>query len=671
MRFEKLTIENFGPYKDKEEIDFTQDDGIIIVWGDNGRGKTTIMNAFNFLFFSAVKDSSGRTDDYFSFVNEIGKAEGNFEYTISLEVSMDDCHYKITRKLEVINQGSIPHGNEDMVPVLSVNENGNIVDNTRAEHIIKKIMPAEVARFFLFDGELLQQYEALLHEQSTEVAGIKKSIEQILGLPILTHGAADAKRIHEKYASAANKAAQNDKNTEKYANQIERLNAGLQNHIDERNRSKNIKEELLNKVARLKKEMEDTEKLRDLYRKRDSIKSSISEKENRLNEEKNMVMDLLKTAWTWMIVKPVREERESLNLTIQNYRKKHEDARKMSQTLGYVRKLIETNECPICEHHPNEQELSMLNLKLKDIENGIVDLNSDEKEALKLAEERDNALREFDINKSSQEEIIHRCETINDLIVDISDLQDVDLKEVNDDIAAVSKGNELEEEVRRVVDELTSCYNEINVTEEAIEKENQIITDLNSEIDKLNKRIGSLSKNKNVRQANMKKNAVAAIHDIFHSAISEYRDKLKTDVENDATNLFLTMSDEEDYGGLSINENYGLAIIDKETGSPIPHPSAGWEHMVAFSLIGALHQNAPFDGPIIMDFPFSRMSAIKRRPMMKAIPKMSSQVVLLVFPGEIDQNKTRLDIGRSIVAEYTLERVRGKHSHIEKRGYDG
>ena len=244
MRFEKLTIENFGPYKDKEEIDFTQDDGIIIVWGDNGRGKTTIMNAFNFLFFSAVKDSSGRTDDYFSFVNEIGKAEGNFEYTISLEVSMDDCHYKITRKLEVINQGSIPHGNEDMVPVLSVNENGNIVDNTRAEHIIKKIMPAEVARFFLFDGELLQQYEALLHEQSTEVAGIKKSIEQILGLPILTHGAADAKRIHEKYASAANKAAQNDKNTEKYANQIERLNAGLQNHIDERNRSKNIKEEL-------------------------------------------------------------------------------------------------------------------------------------------------------------------------------------------------------------------------------------------------------------------------------------------------------------------------------------------------------------------------------------------------------------------------------------------
>ena len=72
-----------------------------------------------------------------------------------------------------------------------------------------------------------------------------------------------------------------------------------------------------------------------------------------------------------------------------------------------------------------------------------------------------------------------------------------------------------------------------------------------------------------------------------------------------------------------------------------------------------------------MDFPFSRMSAIKRQPMMKAVPMLSSQVVLLVFPGEIDPITTRADIGRSIVCEYTLERIKGMHTHIERSGYDG
>ena len=671
MRFEKLTIENFGPYKDKEIIDFTQDDGVIIIWGDNGRGKTSILNAFNFLFFSSVKDNSGKTDDYFSFINDFGKAEGNYEFAVTLDVSMDDRQYKISRKLESIHPGTVPHGNEDMVPVLSVNEAGNIVDKTRAEHIIKTIMPEEVSRFFLFDGELLQQYEALLNEQSAEGAGIKRSIEQILGLPILTFGAADAAKVHDKYATEANKAAQNDKNTEKYAKQVERLNTKRQQHISEYNRLKGEKEELLNKISRLKKEMEDTEKLRGLYEKKHDIESQIKEKKARLEEEKSCVSDILKTAWTWMVAEPVRKEREELNVTIQTYSQKRADANTVKRTVGYVRDLIKSQKCPICEHQPSEKELDALKAKLSRMENDVIGLTSEEEDALNEALARDKDLREFDIHESSRNEIIRRCDTINDLMVDINDLINVHLKAVNDDIDAVSKGEDLEEETRKVVESLNKCTKELTVVEQGMEGESGEIESAKVEIDKLNKKISTLSTNKDVRLANARKDAVAAIQDIFSIAIGVYRDKLKEDVERDATDLFLTMSDEDDYGGLSINDNYGLTIIEKETGAPIPHPSAGWEHMVAFSLIGALHQNAPFEGPIIMDFPFSRMSAVKRRPMMKAVPKMSAQVVLLVFPGEIDPKTTRMDIGRSIVSEYTLERIRGKHSRIERRGYDG
>ena len=68
MRFLKFAIENFGPYLDREELDFTDRNGVTIIWADNGRGKTTIMKAFNFLFFGNIESPMSAHDDYYSYI---------------------------------------------------------------------------------------------------------------------------------------------------------------------------------------------------------------------------------------------------------------------------------------------------------------------------------------------------------------------------------------------------------------------------------------------------------------------------------------------------------------------------------------------------------------------------------------------------------------------------
>ncbi len=80
-------------------------------------------------------------------------------------------------------------------------------------------------------------------------------------------------------------------------------------------------------------------------------------------------------------------------------------------------------------------------------------------------------------------------------------------------------------------------------------------------------------------------------------------------VEKDATNLFKRLISEPDYAGLNINESYGLTIMHKDK-QAIPVRSAGAEHIVALSLMGALQKNAPLRGPIIMDSPFGRLDEI-------------------------------------------------------------
>ncbi|MEG0473784.1 MAG: AAA family ATPase, partial [Solibacillus sp.] len=51
----KLSMSAFGPYKDKEVIDFTKlhEHGIFVVSGSTGAGKTTIFDAITFALYDA------------------------------------------------------------------------------------------------------------------------------------------------------------------------------------------------------------------------------------------------------------------------------------------------------------------------------------------------------------------------------------------------------------------------------------------------------------------------------------------------------------------------------------------------------------------------------------------------------------------------------------------
>ena len=46
LKFTSMTVNNFGPYEGEQTIDFGDGDGVTLIWGDNGHGKTTLLNLF-------------------------------------------------------------------------------------------------------------------------------------------------------------------------------------------------------------------------------------------------------------------------------------------------------------------------------------------------------------------------------------------------------------------------------------------------------------------------------------------------------------------------------------------------------------------------------------------------------------------------------------------------
>ena len=49
-----LHVEDFGPFKGRQSIDFPFEDGVCVVYGENMRGKTSLLNAIRFAFFGKV-----------------------------------------------------------------------------------------------------------------------------------------------------------------------------------------------------------------------------------------------------------------------------------------------------------------------------------------------------------------------------------------------------------------------------------------------------------------------------------------------------------------------------------------------------------------------------------------------------------------------------------------
>ncbi|MBP3597294.1 MAG: AAA family ATPase [Clostridia bacterium] len=52
----KLIVSAFGPYKNEVEIDFSKigENGIFLITGDTGSGKTTLFDAISFALFGEV-----------------------------------------------------------------------------------------------------------------------------------------------------------------------------------------------------------------------------------------------------------------------------------------------------------------------------------------------------------------------------------------------------------------------------------------------------------------------------------------------------------------------------------------------------------------------------------------------------------------------------------------
>lgn len=658
MILEKIIINNFMPYKGKHQIPFnlSHNKNIVVIYGDNMRGKTSFLNCIRWAFYGNAFGRHRKLIKRVNIVNKDAANEGDWNTSVEIEFEFHEKKYNLQRTINKRKLISTPKYDDDFIEKIGIKINDQPLRSDKIEDEINIIMPEQISRFFLFDGELLEEYEMLMIEETDNGKKIKVSIEQVLGVPALIYGRDEIRTLLKDAQKKQAREASKDKTLKAQAE--EQLGLQENQKILETD-LKNLQE----MEARLKDEINDlndfldnNKQTEELKLKMDSLdmrrKQLVKNEENKKNEK----LDVLSDAWRDLIQPRIQKKIKELSSTINNYNSSIGEIAVYKDQINKLKKMMDSSICPTCKQDILIERKTAIDFEIK----RLTDLlENAEVDSIKFSQLTNEMALLHDIKPSGKSgQIKELDEAIQNTYIELTSVE----SEIEKYKMEIEGRDTSDIKLKR--EKLNNKFKNLGIMQARI---NEVSEKLNENIKKQN-RISILISESSKSKNNLSNNLVTAYSDldrIFSKGIDELRENLKEKVTVRATETFKRLTTEKTYSALSINNNYGLSIID-EKGDIVRERSAGAEQIIALSLIDALSKSTGKSGPIVMDTTFGRLDPRHRHNVLSFLPDMARQVILLVHEGEIRKDDDLDVIHENIANVYNIERISSSQSAIIK-----
>lgn len=642
----KLEMDNFGPFKGYQTLEFPPS-GITVIYGENMRGKTKLLNAIRYALFGKVLSRASREESLHLIGNWEAARDGQYGFQVVLHFESDSHDYALTRSYLPREGVDQPLDDRDYVQELFLKRDGIMLGPEQTDTELARIIPEQVARFFLFDGELLQEYEELLRDDSRMGVRITEAIERILGVPILTNARADFRELHRQAQRQASKAAQRDLKTQELGNHLEERHEHRRYLEDEKERSQQELLELEASRASLYQELRKSEKVKVYLDEIDEKRRAVNEREGQLRDRKEDLKDIMTDSWRGLL----SQKLHLIEIELRERQQAFQERMELAALTEQVRQSISASVCVVCGQPIDTDTADTMSEHLNELLAGAA--HEPDIQRMHDLTYRIRILQGF--TAPDRTELVSEVQdSIDNLIVQISDSKDR-LNELEEYVEGYDQSA-----IRAMYADYDRTVKEIGELEHGISDLEQKILETDEAIDRLLEEIRKVSGSDPSRESR-KSDMLGLLYQMFDRGVAAYRDQLRSHVEKDATDLFLMLTSEPEYKRLSINDSYGLRIIHTDN-AEIPVRSAGAEHIVALSLMGALQRNAPLQGPIVMDSPFGRLDTAHTNNVIGALPRMGDQVILLVYRSELHPEQAREILGGALAAEYRLDRQSARHT---------
>ncbi len=481
-----IEMSAFGPYKDKIEIDFTKvgENGIFLITGDTGAGKTTIFDAIVFALFGEVSGSNRQVSSIRS-----DFSDANVETYVILTFKHKEKVYTIRRNPQYERARKNGDGLVKNIADASIEFDDKIISgvnnvNTKVEEILGINAKQFKQISMLAQGEFLK----ILFAESKDRTEIFRRIFDTDIYNNITYMLRNKRRENEeKLSSLKTSFITNTQNirwtdekdlvniqSEKELNQIdikdilERLKKDIElKEKDEKNIEKKLEEvekeykEIEEKIKKIEEQNRQIDRLEGLNREADRLKE---QEENMKNEQKlidinqkikekiNPIEEALKKSKEELEEKKKLTEKEikkceKLKNNEKELVKKEEKIKELKQKLDEYNNNLDKYNSILKEI----TKISEINLKIEARENVIQELENIEKKKIKLNELK-LALEKYPQSNKNIEEIKKELNKINDIIKNLAEKKELAEKyeKINKELKIISeKYNEEEDKFFR------------------------------------------------------------------------------------------------------------------------------------------------------------------------------------------------------------------------------
>ena len=628
MKIKKVSIYNFRFFLGIHEFTFSVDakKPLTVFVGENTGGKSSVFNSIYWCFFGVLLPGSNFPNEV---INRTAKKNDEKEAFVEIDIQINDKTYQIKRETGLLNSFSV-----------SSIINGNFIQEKSPDRFIKNLIPSGLKDWFFYDGEAALKSRVSLDSGDE----IKKSLRAIQGFNLVDALISDIERIiRSKSAAGAKLVTGNKTDVEKYEKIISDLEHIIPLQADDIDKIKN-------EIAALNLEKKDiSQQLRAFDEAGD------------LEKQKN---DILKNLRFANGIKQAAELRQAkllsnsaFSLILKKEIEKFDDLEE------------EENEKSILVEEPfGEKLFNIIEEKGICICGRTIKKGSQEENCLKklkeVAPEASYNLRVANIksaiveSKAISNSYSKDYELINDELRDASD-QITDYKNTLIDIEEKYKKidsekiKELKESERSVDKKIADNYVELGNIQGFFEsnklklKENsELLKKISQESGKntaIQIEIRKLEKLQNFLKHTLIKNESMAYKAIFSNFESLMKNYFYDPVQVIAN-----------------EDNYSIKIIDKTNNEAYIDSTGSGEITKYFwvsSVLGIASENSPIKDeflaeptslPLVMDAPFTSMSATYSQNVLEALLENVNQLVFLALPDKFKsyENEIKNSIGK-------------------------
>lgn len=612
MTFElrSIHLQNWKCYQ-SEHIKFAPNTGkrIWIVFGNNGFGKTSLLEAIQWCLYGNLGVPTATLPAYFNRV--VSKGNPQLELSVQLTFELDGKIHEISRHAKRVGRGSAVSA---QVSEASYRIDGR--DQQDARERVEDLLPRDCSQFFFFDGLEIKRYAQSFYSDETQ-----KAIERTLGIPELRNLREDATKVVGMLDDKLAQVASDDQELQRLTNEI----------ADKQDEIVAVQEQLGFFKEQYQAAIKTLDSLQMEASQIDALQAKINDvrrlerEEARLREDvdkfETRIAETLRQAPISLLTDLIRDVADEMQRTTITTARR-------SGSAAQLKALLDADVCfcgrPMDDHALEhiQQELQRSNLS----ENAGIDSMRQDRLRLDLENLTNFKLPNLDKLHLERDRLIDEQTEVRQTLVRLrEETGDIDLEKA--------------QEIWRKIGEIEYTVNE---KKGAIERTNQTLTQLEQEEERLRRQreqyVSRTGETDNlIRQSQLARGLEFAAKDLIEWRIAERKETIEqitSEIHHQVTNK------PDEYVGVIIQQDYSLAL--RNAAGEVISPevlSAGEKEALAFSFIAGLNLASNTAAPFVMDTPFGHLDVEHQKNLVNSLPNLPSQVIVLAtdrdFPADL------------------------------------